>query len=113
MMLRQTLKTKPIKQWVDACFRKYPDGLVTNVHKGHVPAQSQSVARYGAQYVVSPPSAVRRIDRSDGTRVPYHSRSHRTERMAYETVPVDIFSGRMVQHTLPTGLQRIRYDGVR
>jgi hypothetical protein len=32
-MLRQTLKTAAIDQLVDTCFRKYPDGLVTNV--GH------------------------------------------------------------------------------
>jgi hypothetical protein len=96
-MLRQTLRTKAIAQLVDACFRKYPDGLVTNVQKGHVPAQSQSVARYVAKYVVSPPIAVRRIDRYDGERVTYHYRSHRTDRMEYETVPVDTFIGRMVQ----------------
>ena len=65
-MLRQTLKTEAINQLVDTCFSKYPDGLVTNVQKGHVPAQSQSVARYVAKYVVSPPIAVRRIDRYDG-----------------------------------------------
>lgn len=62
-MLRQTLRTKAIAPWVDRCFRQSPDGLVTNVHKGHVPAQAQSVARSVAKYVVSPPSAVRRIDR--------------------------------------------------
>ena len=91
---------------------KYPDGLVTNVQKGQVPAQSQSVARYVAKYVVSPPIAVRRIDRYDGARVTYHYRSHRTDRMEYETVPVDTFIGRMVQHTLPKGFKRIRYYGV-
>jgi hypothetical protein len=45
------------------CFTKYPAGLVKNVHKGQVPAQYQSLARYVAQYVVNPPIAVRRIDR--------------------------------------------------
>ena len=110
-MLRQTLKTEAIHQLVDACFRKYPKGLVTNVQKGQVPAQYQSVARYVAQYVVSPPIAVRRIDRYDGERVTYHYRSHRTDRMEHETVPVDTFIGRMVQHTLPKGFKRIRYYG--
>jgi len=62
-MLRQTLKTELINQLVDACFRKYPNGLVTNVQRGAVPAQYQSLARYVAKYVVSPPIAVRRIDR--------------------------------------------------
>jgi Putative transposase/Transposase zinc-binding domain len=111
-MLRQTLKTEAINQLVDTCFRKYPNGLVTNVQKGAVPSQYQSVARSVAKYVVRPPIAVRRIDRYDGQRVTSHYRSHRTDRMEYETVPVDTFIGRMVQHTLPKGFQRIRYYGV-
>jgi putative transposase/transposase-like zinc-binding protein len=111
-MLRQTLKTDAIHQLVDACFRKYPNGLVTNVQKGQVPSQAQSVARYVAKYVVSPPIAVRRIDRYDGARVTYHYRSHRTDRMEYETVMVETFIGRMVQHTVPKGFKRIRYYGV-
>ena len=32
--------------------------------------------------------------------------------MEHETVPVDTFIGRMVQHTLPKGFKRIRYYGV-
>src|SRR5213080_4073702 len=111
-MLRQTLKTDAVHRLVDGCFRKYPDGLVTNVQKGAVPAQYQSVARYVAKYVVSPPIAVRRIDRYDGARVTYHYRSHRTDRMEHETVPVDTFIGRMVQHTMPKGFKRIRHSGV-
>jgi hypothetical protein len=111
-MLRQTLKTDAIHRLVDGCFRKYPDGLVTHVQKGKVPAQYQSVARYVAKYVVSPPIAVRRIDRYDGERVTYPYRSHRTERVEHETVDVDTFIGRMVQHTMPQGFKRIRYYGV-
>jgi hypothetical protein len=110
--LRQTLATDAIKQLVAVCFRKYPNGLVTNVQQGHVPSQYQSVARYVAKYVVSPPISVRRIDRYEGERVTYHYRSHRTGRMEHETVPVDTFIGRMVQHTLPKGFKRIRYYGV-
>jgi hypothetical protein len=111
-MLRRTLKTEAIHQVVDTCFRQYPDGLVTNVQKGAVPAQAQSVARYVAKYVVSPPIAVRRIDRYDGARVTYHYRSHRTDRLEHETIPVATFIGRMVQHVLPKGFKRIRYYGV-
>ena len=111
-MLRQTLETEAIKQLVDACFRQYPNGLVTNVQKGQVPSQYQSVARYVAKYVVSPPIAVRRIDHYDGKRVTYHYRSHRTERVEQETVDVLTFIGRMVQHTVPKGFKRIRYYGV-
>ena len=111
-MLRQTLKTETINQLVDACFTKYPNGLVTNVQKGQVPSQYQSLARYVAKYVVSPPISVRRIDGYDGERVTYHYRSHRTERMEHETVDVITFIGRMVQHTVPKGFKRIRYYGV-
>ena len=44
-MLRQTLKTEAVKKWVEACFTTYPNGLVTNVQKGAVPAQAHRVAR--------------------------------------------------------------------
>jgi Putative transposase/Transposase zinc-binding domain len=111
-MLRQTLKTDAVHRLVETCFQQYPDGLVTNVQKGAVPAQAHSVARYVAKYVVSPPIAVRRIDRYEGARVTYHDRSHRTDRMEHETVPVATFIGRMVQHTLPKGFKRIRSYGV-
>src|SRR2546427_4802610 len=111
-LLRQTRKSAAINRLVDGCFTQYPKGLVTNVHKGHVPAGYQSVARYVAQYVVSPPIAVRRIDRYDGHRVTSHYRSHRTERMEHETVEVNTFIGRMLQHTMPKGFKRIRYYGV-
>jgi Putative transposase len=97
---------------VDECFKRYPKGLVTNVQKGQVPSQYQSLARYVAKYVVSPPIAVRRIDRYDGERVTYHYRSHRTERIERETVNVDTFIGRMVQPMVPKGFKRIRYYGV-
>ena len=79
---------------------------------GAVPSQSQSLARYVAKDVVSPPIAVRRLDRYDGARVTYHDRSHRTDRMEHETVDVATFIGRMVQHTVPKGFKRIRYYGV-
>ena len=47
-MVRQTRKTEVVNQLVDECFTRYPKGLVTNVHKGKVPSQSQSLARYVA-----------------------------------------------------------------
>ena len=64
-----------------------------------------------AKYVVSPPILVRRIDRYDGAQVTYHYRFHRTDRVERETVAVETFIGRMVQHTMPKGFKRIRYYG--
>jgi len=111
-MLRQTLKTEAIHEWVEACFRQYPNGLGTNVPTGPVPSESQSGARYVAKYVVSPPISVRRIERYDGERVPSHNRSHRTDRMEHATVAVDTVIGRMGQHTRPKGFKGIRSDGM-
>src|SRR5712664_2637261 len=111
-MLRQTVQPQEMKRLVERCYTRYREGFVTHVQKGKVPAPSQSLARYVAKYVGSPPIAVRRIDRYEGHRVTYHYRSHRTERVEHETVDVVTFIGRMVQHTMPKGFKRIRYYGV-
>ena len=111
-MVRQTVQTKESHRLVNACYQRYPNGFVTNVQKGDVPARYQSLATYLAKYVVSPPISLRRIDRYDGQRVTYHYRSHKSERVERETVDVYTFIGRMVQHVFPKGFQRIRYYGV-
>jgi hypothetical protein len=111
-MLRHTLKTQEIHRLVDACYTRYRNGFVTNVQKGDVPSRYQSLARYLAKYVVSPPISLRRIDHYDGQRVTYHYRSHRSERVERETVEVYTFIGRMVQHVFAKGFKRIRYYGV-
>src|SRR5262249_9207114 len=110
-MLRQTLKTETIHQLVDACFRPYPNGLVTNVQKGNGPSPYQSLARYVAKYVVSPPISVRRIDRYVGERVTSHFRSHRTERVERETVDVDTFICRRAVGVMKPELRRMTQLG--
>jgi hypothetical protein len=111
-MLRQTVKTQESHRLVTTCATRYRQGLVTNVQKGAVPARYQSLARSLAQYVVSPPLSLRRIDRYDGQRGTSHYRSHRSERVEWETVAVYTFIGRMVQPVFPKGFQRLRYYGV-
>ena len=111
-MLRHTLKTKEITRLVDLCYTRYPNGFVTNVQKGDVPSRYESLARYLAKYVVSPPISLRRIDGYDGQRVTYHYRSHTSERVEHETVEVYTFIGRMIQHVFAKGFKRIRYYGV-
>lgn len=110
-MRRQTLKTEAVAEWVETWLRTDPTGLVTTVHKGALPAQAHRVARDVATYVVRPPIAVRRIARYEGERVTSHSRSHRTDRLEHATVPVQTLLGHLVQHVLPQGCKRIRYDG--
>lgn len=111
-MGRQTRKTEAVNQVVDRWVRKSPDGVVPKVPKGPVPSPSQSLARYVAQYVVSPPLAGRRMDRYDGERGTYHYRSHRTARLEHDTVMAETCLGRMVPPTVPKGCKRIRSDGV-
>jgi hypothetical protein len=111
-MLRETLKTREINQLVDTCYRRYPNGFVANVQPGDVPSRYESLARYLAKYVVSPPISLRRIDYYNGSHVGYHYRSHKTDRVERERVDVYTFIGRMIQHVFPKGFKRIRYYGV-
>jgi hypothetical protein len=111
-MCRETLKTNDMNRLVKSCYDKYPNGFVANGQKGDVPSRYQSLARYLAQYVVSPPISLRRIDRYDGSYVPYHYRSHRSERVEWERGDVYTFMGRMIQHSFAKGFKRIRYYGI-
>jgi hypothetical protein len=47
--------------------------------KGDIPGRYESLAKYVAKYVMSPPIAVRRIDAYDGQKVTYHYRSNMTK----------------------------------
>lgn len=111
-MCREALQTNEMDRLVKTCYAKYPNGFVANVQKGDVPSRYQSLARYLAKYVVSPPISLRRIDRYDGRDVTYHYRSHRSERVEWERVDVYTFIGRMIQHSFAKGFKRIRYYGV-
>ena len=111
-MLRQTGKTPERRRLSDTGDTRYREGLVTHVHKGEVPTRSQRFARYLAQEVVSPPIALRRIDRDEGQRVPYHDRAHTSDRVEWDTGAVSTCSGRMVHHAFAKGCQGMRYDGV-
>jgi hypothetical protein len=71
-MWRQTLKTEAVHRLGDIYCKQYPNGLVTNVQQGAVPSRSQSLARSVATSGVSPPIAVRRIDRYEGHQGTYH-----------------------------------------
>lgn len=110
--LRQTLQTQEMKRLGDVCYTRYRNGFVTNVQKGDVPSRYESLARYLAKYVASPPISLRRIDGYDGHQVTYHYRSHKSERVERETVDVYTFIGRMMQHVFAKGFKRIRYYGV-
>jgi hypothetical protein len=70
------------------------------------------LAKYLAKYVASPPIAVRRIIGYTGQEVTYWYKDHQTKKQEVVTVNVMTFIGRMVQHILPKGFQRLRYYGL-
>jgi hypothetical protein len=111
-MIRQHVSDPAIKRLIDRGWKKYPKGFVGWVDKGEVPPGGKGLATYLAKYVVSPPISVRRITRYDDSTVTYWYRDHKTGQIQHETLPVLQFIGRMVQHILPKGFQRIRYYGV-
>jgi hypothetical protein len=111
-MLRHHLHSPASDALIDQAWKNYPSGFVAFVTKGDTPPNRRGLARYLAKYVVSPPISIHRIERYDGQTVRYWYRDHKSGQIKHESLPVLIFIGRMVQHILPKGFQRIRYYGL-
>lgn len=111
-MLRENVESEKIAEEVDRGFREYPKGFVAYIEKGDVPNGSRGLAHYLAKYVVSPPISLKRIIRYDGQKVRYWYNDHITGKRVVEEIAALTFIGRMVQHILPKGFQRIRYYGL-
>lgn len=94
----------------------YPDGFYAhpgNNHKEKVPTKSyRGLINYLTRYLSSPPIGLSRIVAYDDREVKYYYQSHRTKSRVYEIIDAHVFIGRMVQHILPKGFQRIRYCGL-
>ncbi len=111
-MVKAYFDSARINRLINELWVKYPRGLVANVSKGNVPNECRGLARYLAKYVASPPIAVRRIVDYDGKTVRYWYQDHKTQAKKFETVDVDTFIGRMVQHIMPKHFHRVRYYGL-
>jgi hypothetical protein len=111
-MLKENIPDPRMKKDINRAWKKYPKGFVAYVEKDKVPPGGGGLVKYLAKYVVSPPISVRRIQSYDGQKVRYWYRDHKTGQIEHETLPVLRFIGRMVQHILPKGFQRIRYYGL-
>ncbi len=111
-MMKEMVPTDEMKSLINALWKKYPKGLVAHVTKGKVPEQCRGLAKYLAKYVASAPISVNRIISYTGEEVTYWYRDHQTKGKEVATVNVLTFIGRMVQHILPKGFQRIRYYGL-
>ncbi|HLE05537.1 MAG TPA: transposase, partial [Anaerolineales bacterium] len=101
------------RQVVTEMRQRYPKGFVAHWQGDVLPRLSQ-LTRYIVKYVVSPPMALSRIIHYDRERgeVTYWYRDHLSRGKKTETVSRETFIGRMVQHILPKGFQRIRYYGL-
>ena len=110
-MIKRVIGTSA-SELIDLLWRNYPNGFVGNVSKGEAPTKSKGLAKYLAKYVAAPPIASSRIIEYTGADVTYWYKDHKTKQRKTETVPVEQFIGRMVQHILPKGFQRIRYYGL-
>lgn len=111
-MLKEVVPTDEMKSLINELYKKYPRGFVAHVTKGKVPEQCRGLAKYLAKYVASPPIAISRILSYTGNEVTYWYKDHQTKAKEVVTVDVLTFIGRMVQHILPKGFQRIRYYGL-
>ena len=111
-LLRQEVDDPRVQQDLDRGWKNYPKGFVAHLQPGDVPPGGKGLAQYLAKYVVSPPISVRRLEEYDGQQVRYWYEDHKTQAIQHATLPVLRFIGRMVQHILPKGFQRIRYFGL-
>jgi hypothetical protein len=111
-LLRQEVDDPRVQQDIDRGWKNYPKGFVAHLQPGDVPPGGKGLAEYLAKYVVSPPISVRRLEEYDGQEVRYWYKDHKTRAIQHATLPVLRFIGRMVQHVLPKGFQRIRYFGL-
>jgi len=101
---------------IDALWRGYPDGFYAypgNSRQEKVPTKHYGrLINYLTKYLASPPVGLSRIVGYDGQEVKYYYQSHRTKTRVFETIDAQVFIGRMVQHILPKGFQRVRYYGL-
>jgi hypothetical protein len=111
-MIKEQVDTEDAAMHIDKLWRQYPNGLVAYLEKGEVPEGGKGLARYLVKYVVSPPIAVSRLIDYNGEQVQYWWRDHRSHKREEARLVVMQFIGRMVQHILPKGFQRIRYYGL-
>ena len=111
MMIKE-VKTNEMTRLTEELKIKYPKGFVASINKGEAPRDGSGLARYLAKYIASPPISLKRILEYGENKVKYCYKDHVTKKMEVITVDVMTFIGRMVQHILPKGFQRVRYYGI-
>ena len=112
-MLRHNVSDPAIEQDIDRAWKEYPKGFVAYLQPGDVPPGRTGAGPVSGQ-VRRLPAHLRATDRA----VRWHRPSvtgigtTRPRPSSTKRFPVLRFIGRMVQHILPKGFQRIRYYGL-
>ncbi|AQS36614.1 Putative transposase [Shewanella psychrophila] len=106
-----TARIEDLNGIIKALWVKHPDGFYAHPGNGKVPTKHyRGLLKYLTKYLATPPIGVSRITCvSDGYVSYYQAYNKQRE---YECVEAEVFIGRMVQHILPKGFQRIRYYGL-
>ena len=85
-MPKEHVPTKKMRVKIDELYSRYPNRLVANVQSDEVSKRIEELARYLAQYVVSPPISVRRIVSYDGQRVKYWYDGHKSRDVRWRSL---------------------------
>lgn len=112
-MMKEVEATEEMRELINKMYNEYPKGLVAFISKGEAPKEAKGLAVYLAKYVAAPPISERRIVGYDGKMVTYWYNDHETKAVKKETIDVMTFLGRMVQHILPKGFQRVRLQATK
>jgi len=109
--LEEQVRESTITAVLDSLRQEYDRGLVAYLEPKPVKT-GKGLAQYLIKYVASPPMAVSRITEYDGQEVEYYWQDHKSHQPQRARVSAVEFIGRLVQHILPEGFQRVRYVGL-
>jgi hypothetical protein len=73
---------------------------------------ADGVAKYLARYVKGGPFRNQQLMRVTETQVTFRYRSHTTQRMEKDTLSIEDFIQRLVEHVVPAGKPSVRYGGL-
>lgn len=113
-LLRLTIEILKKPELAKQLEAAYPGGFYAHPGDKHrVPTKSYNgLIRYLTKYLSAPPIGVSKIVDYNNDEVKFYYQSHKTKQIEYETLDTMTFIGRMVQHILPKGFQRVRYYGL-
>jgi hypothetical protein len=81
------------------------------VHIGEKLSNARFTIRYIGRYTKRPAIAEGRISGYDGSFVSFNFVDHKTDKLTFHTLPVDVFIGKLIRHIPDENFRVIRYGG--